>query len=131
MEIVSWFSNRLQAERKRLKLSVREVAKACGVSPRMWIKYEQGLSFPGGEIWLALAINGADVNYLLTGWEVSDDPQDVSLKEDELKLIVDYRQSTKKSKEIILTIAEMVDKKPNKKEPASDNDIALFIADLE
>ena len=26
MEIVSWFSNRLQAERKRLKLSVREVA---------------------------------------------------------------------------------------------------------
>lgn len=81
--------------------------------------------------WLALAINGADVNYLLTGWEVLDDPQDVSLKEDELKLIVDYRHSTTKSKEIILTIAEMVDKKPNKKEPASDNDIALFIADLE
>ena len=124
-------ANRLKDLRIKWNKTQTEMAKDCGVSPRMWIKYEQGLSFPGGEIWLALAINGADVNYLLTGWEVSDDPQDVSLKEDELKLIVDYRQSTKKSKEIILTIAEMVDNKPNKKEPASDNDIALFIADLE
>lgn len=43
-------ANRLKDLRIKWNKTQTEMAKDCGVSPRMWIKYEQGLSFPGGEM---------------------------------------------------------------------------------
>lgn len=127
----SEIANRLKELRIKWNKTQAEMAKDCGVSTRMWVKYEQGLSFPGGEIWLALAQNSADVNYLLTGWEIEESINEVYLKDDELKLVNNYRQSTKKSKDIVLTLSEMVDKKPVKSSRMQAKDIVLFEVDME
>lgn len=108
------------------------MATDCGVSTRMWVKYEQGLSMPGGEVFLALANQAADMEYLFTGIILEDgDYMGMALLSDEQDLVKNYRQATDRSKEIIATLAEMVEKKPIKSIPIKGNEIFLFEADID
>ncbi|HEZ4471032.1 MULTISPECIES: helix-turn-helix domain-containing protein [Neisseria] len=84
MEIVSWFSNRLQAERKRLKLSVREVAKACEVTAAKWTRFEKGEEAPEAKTLFLFAELGADMNYVFKA---------EFLDKEEIQLIEKYREA--------------------------------------
>lgn len=114
MNYSSDFSNRLKEERKRLGLTQAEIAEKCGVSARMWVKYEQGLSMPGGEIFMTLSRLGVNVAYLFTESFLRTKDETtlpVSITTEEFGLLVLYRQATENNKKIIMTLAEMVDKK--------------------
>ncbi|MCP1773476.1 transcriptional regulator with XRE-family HTH domain [Neisseria perflava] len=125
------FASRLKDLRIKWNQSQGEIAKTCGVSVRMWAKYEQGLSIPGGEVLTALALQGAPIEYLLTGWELDEkDELQLVLSDKEVDLIENYRSATDKNKEIIFTVAEMVEKKPKSRKLKADN-IALFLSDME
>lgn len=106
------FANRLKELRIKYNLTQAQAAEKCGVSTRMWVKYEQGLSMPGGEILLKLAYHGFHMEYLFTGMELTIDEQTESvLTHDEFELIKNFRAATDKSKEVILTVSEVVEKK--------------------
>ncbi|MEJ1353121.1 MAG: helix-turn-helix transcriptional regulator [Candidatus Sedimenticola sp. (ex Thyasira tokunagai)] len=59
--------DRLKEERKRLKMNQEVFAVLGGVSKRSQINYESGKRSPDGEYWSALAAQGADIQYILTG----------------------------------------------------------------
>jgi transcriptional regulator with XRE-family HTH domain len=61
------FHGRLKEERKRLKLTQAEAAERCGVKRETWSRYETGALTPGMEVLAALAKQGADIHYMLTG----------------------------------------------------------------
>ena len=60
-------ATRIKEERTRLGFSQADISNLCGVSREMWGKYERGLSVPGGEVLFSFAVNGADIQYILTG----------------------------------------------------------------
>src|SRR3546814_4686790 len=68
MNFNSLFGERIQLERKRLKLDTQaQAASACGVSREMWGRYERGLALMGTEVLCKFAELGADVAFLITG----------------------------------------------------------------
>ncbi|KLY10053.1 hypothetical protein SK88_03892 [Klebsiella oxytoca] len=79
--------SRLKFERKRLSLNQADAAALCGVSRETWGKYERGTMVPGGDVLLSFAINGANVQYILTGEEGGG----TTLTRDELELINHFR----------------------------------------
>lgn len=79
--------SRLKLERKRLSLNQADAAALCGVSRETWGKYERGTMVPGGDVLLSFAINGANVQYILTGEEDGG----ITLTRDELELINHFR----------------------------------------
>lgn len=79
--------SRLKLERKRLSLNQADAAALCGVSRETWGKYERGTMVPGGDVLLSFAINGANVQYILTGEEGGG----ITLTRDELELINHFR----------------------------------------
>lgn len=80
---------RLKSERKRLALSQAEAAALCGVSRETWGKYERGSIVPGGDVLLSFAMNGANVQFILTGQESGG----VALTRDEHDLINHFRNA--------------------------------------
>lgn len=80
---------RLKSERKRLDLSQAEAAALCGVSRETWGKYERGSIVPGGDVLLSFAMNGANVQFILTGQESGG----VALTRDEHELINHFRNA--------------------------------------
>jgi transcriptional regulator with XRE-family HTH domain len=60
-------SGRLLEERKRLGLSQDKMAKVGGVAKRTYCNYEAGDRDPMGSFFAAIAKEGADVQYILTG----------------------------------------------------------------
>ncbi|HEZ4471033.1 TPA: helix-turn-helix transcriptional regulator [Neisseria meningitidis] len=109
MENISLFANRLKVERKKLGLTQSQLAEKCGITREMWGKYERGQFLPNCEIIFSFCALGADVNFLFTGNRPSENSNELS--KDELELLQNYRQSTNKSREIILTIAKTQEKK--------------------
>nr|WP_198921984.1 helix-turn-helix domain-containing protein [Enterobacter ludwigii] len=79
----------MKSERKRLALSQAEAAALCGVSRETWGKYERGSIVPGGDVLLSFAMNGANVQFILTGQESGG----VALTRDEHDLINHFRNS--------------------------------------
>ena len=67
MTYLSLFGERLKAARKSLGLNQAQVAESVGVSREYWGRCERGEHMPGGDVFLALANKGVDVNKLLTG----------------------------------------------------------------
>lgn len=61
------FATRLRDERKRLNLTQNEFARMVGITPNTQLRYEKGKAKPAMTYVLALAENGLDTNYLLTG----------------------------------------------------------------
>lgn len=79
---------RLKAERKRLSLKQADAAALCGVSRESWGKYERGAMVPGGDVLLSFALNGANVQYILTG-----EAGGVALSRDEMEIIKHFRNA--------------------------------------
>lgn len=105
------FANRLKELRIKYGHTQAEMAQFCGVSTRMWVKYEQGV-MPGGEVLLKIAYHGFDMEYLFTGIRLTEEESlECVLLNDELKLIKNYRDATDKSREVILGVSELVEKK--------------------
>ncbi len=77
MEIVTWFSNRIQSERKRLKLKVRETAKFCEVTAKEWGEYEAGIEAPAAKVLFKFAQLGADMNFLFTGSYLTEEEENL------------------------------------------------------
>lgn len=69
---LSLFGERLKAVRTDLGLSQAEAADLVGLSRERWGKCERGAGLPGGEALAALAMEGVDVNHLLTGKAAAD-----------------------------------------------------------
>jgi transcriptional regulator with XRE-family HTH domain len=80
----SFFGERIRSERKRLGLTQDAAAQRVGVSKEMWGKYEREVAMPGGEVLLAAALNGFDVNYLLTSQSSGEGFSAISKREREL-----------------------------------------------
>lgn len=72
-----------------MALNQAEAASLCGVSRETWGKYERGTMVPGGDVLLSFAINGANVQYVLTGEESGG----ISLTRDESDLIGHFRNA--------------------------------------
>ena len=75
------FFCRLKEERKRLGLTQASAATHGGVARETWSRYETGALAPGMEVLSALAMNGADANYLLTGRRSAPSSQPLPLDE--------------------------------------------------
>lgn len=89
MSFTSQCVGRLKSERKRLSLNQADAAALCGVSRETWGKYERGTMVPGGDVLLSFAMNGANVQFILTG----DEGGGVVLNRDESELIAIFRKS--------------------------------------
>lgn len=91
---------RLEDERKRIGFKTQKASgDACGVSREMWGKYERGTALPGGDVFLAFATAGADVQYILTGVRSSN-----ALAADEELLLERYRNSPQVIKSAALQV---------------------------
>ncbi|OON40792.1 transcriptional regulator [Izhakiella australiensis] len=80
-------ANRLKNERKRLGFNQAAIADLCGISREIWGKYERGNAVPGGNVLCSFALNGANVQYILTGEEGGG----VMLSRDELEVLNHFR----------------------------------------
>ncbi len=60
-------AGRFAEERKRLGKTQQELGSLCDTSREMIGRYEKGTSVPGGEVLSSFAIQGADVQYVLSG----------------------------------------------------------------
>lgn len=81
---------RLKDERKRLRLSQAEAASRSGVQRETWSRYESGAMQPGTDVWVALALMGADLHYILSG-EREPLFADPGLSDNEKALVALYR----------------------------------------
>ncbi|MCR3679658.1 MULTISPECIES: helix-turn-helix domain-containing protein [Citrobacter] len=80
---------RLKNERKRLGFNQASIAELCGISREIWGKYERGAAVPGGNVLCSFALNGANVQFILTGQESGG----VALTRDEHDLINHFRNA--------------------------------------
>lgn len=110
IELVTWFSNRIQAERKRLKYSVSDIAKLCCVSATKWRRFEKGEEAPDAKTLFLFAQLGADMQYLFTAEKFSGQ---------ELDLIMNFRYADYFGKQAIAYVAETA-----KKLDYSNNDLS-------
>ncbi|HIA7190862.1 TPA: helix-turn-helix domain-containing protein [Escherichia coli] len=90
MSFSSLCVSRLKAERKRLSLKQADAATLCGVSRETWGKYERGVMVPGGDVLLSFALNGANVQYILTG----EGGGGMVLTRDEKEFVEHYRKAS-------------------------------------
>lgn len=99
MNFDSLFAERLKEERKRLGLDQAAAGASVAVSREMWGKYERGAAMPGGEVLRAFAMQGADIQYVLTGARSS-----VALAPEERILLDRFRVSGQPLKDAALRV---------------------------
>jgi transcriptional regulator with XRE-family HTH domain len=87
---MSTIGERIYQERERLSLTQPEVAELCGVTMRSQRNYEHGDRSPDAEYLAALAANGLDVLYILTGQRAG-----FALSPEEQTMLGFYRDATK------------------------------------
>lgn len=61
------FGHRLKTERQRLGLSQERMGKIAGVTKQSQINYEKGLRQPDAQYLAAIARDGVDINFVITG----------------------------------------------------------------
>ncbi|MFZ1327029.1 MAG: helix-turn-helix transcriptional regulator [Candidatus Contendobacter sp.] len=103
MNFSSLSSPRIREERERLNLSQAQIAEKCGVSREIWGRYERGQAVPGGEVLFALAMAGADVQYIITGQR-----SNAALPQREAALLDNYRHTDDRGKRVIEQTAFVV-----------------------
>lgn len=91
--------DRLKETRKNMGLSQAAIAEICGVKRETWSRYESGSMSPGMEVLTAIAVAGADVQYILTGVRSS-----VALVPDERLLLERYRTSPQELRDAALRV---------------------------
>ena len=107
----SLFGNRLKEQRKKLGLTQAQAAEKAGIERETWGKYERGIFMPSGDVLISFLSIGINVSDLFAIKDTFRQPEMVFLSNEEQELLDNYRNSTDKSKEIILTIARTQEKK--------------------
>lgn len=79
---------RLKEERKRLNFTQQEVAAIANVERETWSRYESGKISPGMEVLAAIAVAGADIQYIVLGTRST-----AALTPDETELLEKYRSA--------------------------------------
>jgi transcriptional regulator with XRE-family HTH domain len=102
--------DRLREERARLGLHQKDVASLVGMTPRAQLMYEAGDRHPDSKYLAALAANGFDVLYILTGQRT---PKAV-LSAEETALLDNYNNSTDQGKAAARAVLEAVSVKKQK-----------------
>lgn len=90
---------RLRQERERLGFNQVDFAKLGGASKRSLIDWEQGKLVPNAEFLAAVAVAGADVNYVITGSYVVS-----VLSRDESELVAGFRSLDLRGKTGVLAL---------------------------
>lgn len=110
--------DRLREERERLGLNQADFGALSDVAKTSQFNYESGKRMPDAAYLAAIAANGADVLYILTGQRmgaVSNAPTP-ALKPDEAALLDNYRHSPPEAQAAIkATSALLAQPKCNKK----------------
>lgn len=119
----SLFAERLKETRKNMELSQAAIAEICGISRETWSRYESGKLLPGMDVLAALAIKGADVQYILTGMRTPQPSTSAqSLSPREATLLDNYRnvedEADKKVIERTAFLAALADNEELKKKSA-------------
>lgn len=78
---------RLHEERRRLGYSQQHLARAGGVTAREQRQYEQGEDLPRADYLAALAAQGVDVVYVITGKRSTV----VSINREQAQMLIDNR----------------------------------------
>ena len=102
--ILSTIGERLKEERVRLGKSQTELASAGGVGKTTQINYEKGARSPDAAYLAAVAAEGVDVLYVLTGqWSKSQS----SLAPDEAALLDNYRNTPAERRHTIAEVSQV------------------------
>ncbi len=99
------FGERIVEERKRLKMTQADMAKACGVSRGMWGRYEKDKGSMGSDVFARFISCGADANYIFTGTR-SEAPDALKKNLDRLRAASDQAASLGKTEEEQVEIQE-------------------------
>ena len=98
---MSYFKDRLRAERKRLGLSQEKFAALAGVTKDTQLNYESGARKPDSDYLIAICGAGVDSHYLLHGTPSSDE-----LTAEESELLLSFRRLDLRGKLRLLGLAE-------------------------
>lgn len=105
---------RLREERKRLDLNQTEFSAFAQLNRRTQANYEKGTRYPDAAYLAAIAVEGADVQYIITGIRstvesgVSEHPETYSASEMEQQLLTLYRGMTQAQRRQLLEIARVL-----------------------
>ncbi|GAO70983.1 helix-turn-helix domain-containing protein [Comamonas sp. E6] len=100
----SLFGSRLKEVRKTAGWNQAQAADISGVSREYWGRCERGDSVPGGEVLAALAAQGVDVHYVLTGERANSTPADPA----EQVLLDSYRRCKPDAKANLIQTAALL-----------------------
>ncbi|WP_426198999.1 helix-turn-helix domain-containing protein [Pseudomonas sp. DC3200b2] len=98
--------SRIREERERLRLTQRAFGEIGGVEPNAQGKYESGERWPKADYLEAVAKEGVDVLYVLTGQRLAP-PLD-QLQEDEVRLLGHYRALPPAARQALLGMTDAV-----------------------
>lgn len=106
---------RFAEERKRISLSQKQLADACGKTREAIGKYERNLMMPGGDVLSVCYELGFDIKYVLTGVPSDDSPRlDINprikdLSEDQQKMVNHLIEELAKANEKTDAVKGMAD----------------------
>lgn len=98
---MSYFKDRLRAERKRLGLSQEKFAALAGVTKDTQLNYESGARKPDSDYLMAICGAGVDSHFLLHGTPSSDE-----LPAEESELLLAFRKLDLRGKLRLLGLAD-------------------------
>lgn len=99
-------NERLREERKRIGMTQDAISVVGGVSKRTVIDWEKGVFPPTSQYLAAIAVAGADVQYILTGIRSGS-----ALPGDEEELLGDYRSMDAIGKKAIKALCKVYSKR--------------------
>lgn len=108
----SLFGSRLKEQRKKLGLTQAEAAQRAGIERETWGKYERGIFMPSGDVLISFLGMGINVGILFSIDETDEPLPNNTLTAEEQQLLNCYRRSTGKDREMIMFIANKVDRFP-------------------
>lgn len=100
----SLFGSRLKEARKTAGWNQAQAAEISGVSREYWGRCERGESVLGGEVLAALAAEGVDVLFVLTGVRAASQPSDPA----EQVLLDSYRRCKPDAKANLIQTAALL-----------------------
>ncbi|MBN3562669.1 helix-turn-helix domain-containing protein [Aliamphritea spongicola] len=110
---------RLKEERRRLKMSQAVFAGFGGVARNAQSNYEKGSRLPDAGYLAAVAAEGADVQYILTGKRMNTVSEQV-LSQDESLLLDTYRTLNGQQKDAVVRVTTVMSE--TSAVPSSDSD---------
>ena len=111
---MSYFKDRLRAERKRLGLSQEKFAAIAGVTKDTQLNYESGARKPDSDYLIAVCNAGVDSHYLLHGT-----PSSADLSDEEGELLRGFRNLDLRGKLRLLGMVEGMSDAPSVATPKS------------